>query len=116
IVGIRWRNVLGQRFIYLYPGHETGRYFQDGQTVPLSQTEDAGDLNEFLNRLGPILRAIDPAKANAFLDAVNTALAGNEVSVRQLIDDSAVLATRLGGMDKQIQSLITSSDTILGTY
>jgi phospholipid/cholesterol/gamma-HCH transport system substrate-binding protein len=115
IVGIRWRNVLGQRFIYLYPGRQQ-TYFQPGQTVPLSQTDNAGDLDQFLNRLGPILRAIDPEKANEFLDAMNAALAGNEVSVRQLLDDGAVLATRLNGMDRTIQSLISSSDTILGTY
>ena len=114
-VAIRWRNVLGQRFLYLYPGHAQARYV-DGQTVPLSQTQDAGDLGEFLNHLGPILRAIDPSKANAFLDAVNGALGGNETAVRQLIDNSAQLASSLGADDQQIKTLIDSSNTVLSTY
>ena len=130
VVGLRWRNVLGQRFLYLYPGagtqlvsfhgpaqirQQTG-YFQDGDRIPEEQTIDAGDLNEFLNTLGPILRAIDPDKANAFLDAMNTALGGNEVVVRQLLNSGGVLASRLGAMDEQIKTFISASDTVIHTY
>lgn len=114
IVAIRWRNVLGQRFIYVHPG--TGKPLQDGDVIPVSQTQEAGDLGQFLNELGPILKAIDPDKANAFLDSVNAALAGNAVAVRQLLDDGATLASRLGSMDNQIQTLIGSSDTVMSTY
>jgi phospholipid/cholesterol/gamma-HCH transport system substrate-binding protein len=116
IVAMRWRNVLGQRFLYLYPGAERGRYYRDGDRVPLSNTENAGDLGEFLNRLGPILRAIDPEKANAFLDAVNTALVGNEAAVRQLLDNGGTLAGRLGEMEDEIRTLVSSSDTVMSTY
>jgi virulence factor Mce-like protein len=115
-VAIRWRNVLGQRYLYLYPGTGNGAPLQDGDTIPLSHTENAGDLDQFLNELGPILRAIDPAKANAFVDAVNTALAGNTGEVRNLIDNGALLAGRLSSMDKQIQTLVGSSNTVISTY
>lgn len=115
IVALRWRNVLGLRFLYLYPG-TSGRYLQDGDILPESQTEPAGDIGEFLNHLGPILKAIDPSKANAFLDAVNTALAGNEASVRQLLSNGAVLSQRLADMDDEIRTLISSSDTVMAAY
>jgi phospholipid/cholesterol/gamma-HCH transport system substrate-binding protein len=115
VVAIRWRNLLGQRFLYLYPGTDT-HFYADDQTVPLSRTEDAGDIGQFLNDLGPILKAIDPEKANAFLDAMNQALSGNEATVRQLIGDGAVLSTRLSSMDDQIKTLISSSDTVISTY
>jgi phospholipid/cholesterol/gamma-HCH transport system substrate-binding protein len=116
VVAIRWRNILGQRFLYVYPGDGRGAALDDGDRVPLAQTEDAGDLGEFLNQLGPILKAIDPDKANAFLDSMNTALAGNEGAVRQLIGEGAFLAGRLSSMDDQIKSLIGSSDTVMATY
>ena len=116
IIAIRWRNVLGQRFVYIYPGHRDGKYFADGDVVPVSRTQDAGDLGALLNDLGPILRAIDPNKANAFLDAMNTALAGNTVGVRQLLDDGSVLAGRLGAMDRQIKTLVGTSNTVMSTY
>jgi phospholipid/cholesterol/gamma-HCH transport system substrate-binding protein len=116
VVAIRWRNVLGQRFLYVYPGNGRGRTYQGGDTIPLTQTENAGDLGEFLNHLGPILRAIDPDKANAFLDSMNSALAGNEAAVRILLDDGAVLSTRLGRMDDKVRTLISSSDTVMATF
>jgi phospholipid/cholesterol/gamma-HCH transport system substrate-binding protein len=116
VVAIRWRNVLGQRFLYLLPGSGQGPDYHDGDVVPLANTEDAGDLGQLLNELGPILKAIDPDKANAFLDAMNEALSGNEGTVRQLITEGGGLAQRLSGMDQQIQTLISSSDTVMSTY
>lgn len=116
VVALRWRNVLGLRFLYVYPGNGKGRVLEDGDTIPLSHTQDAADLGQFLNELGPILKAIDPDKANAFLEAMNTALSGNELAVRSLLGNGATLATRLSSMDRQIQTLIDSSDTVMTTY
>jgi phospholipid/cholesterol/gamma-HCH transport system substrate-binding protein len=114
-IAIRWRNVIGLRFLYVYP-IPGGRTLEDGDRVPITHTDSAGDIGELLNRLGPILKAIDPEKANQFLDAMNTALAGNEVVVRSLISQGSVLATDLGDMDQQIKSLLTSSDKIMAAY
>ncbi|HJP66624.1 MAG TPA: MlaD family protein [Actinomycetota bacterium] len=114
-VAIRWRNVLGQRFLYVYPG-TGGQPLHEGDLIPMTQTDTAGDIGEFLNHLGPILRAIDADKANAFLDAVNTALVGNEGNIQSLLTDGASLASQLADMDEQIKSLISSSNTILSTY
>lgn len=115
-VGIRWRNVLGLRYLYLFPGEGAGRTLEDGERIPVERTDTAGDIGELLNSLGPILRAIDPDKANAFLQAMNTALAGNEAIVRGLVSQGAVLATDLAEVDREIQSLIRSSDRILSAY
>jgi phospholipid/cholesterol/gamma-HCH transport system substrate-binding protein len=112
---IRWRNVLGQRYLYLYPT-DAGETLDEGDRIPLAQTSKAGDVGELLNSLGPILRSIDPEKANAFLDSMNTALSGNEVAVRQLIDNSAVLADDLASFDGQIGSAVESSDEILAVF
>lgn len=114
-IGIRWRNVIGLRFLYLYPG-AGGQRLEEGARIPDERTDEAGDIGEFLNRLGPILQAIDPEKANAFLDSVNTALAGNEATVQGLIADGSALAGQLGDMDQEIESLISSSDRITGAY
>src|SRR5204863_8311824 len=116
IVAIRWRNVLGLRFLYVYPGTGQGRALADGATIPVSQTEDAGDIGQFLNELGPILRAIDPQKANEFLDAVNTALGGSELAVRQLLTDGATLAGQPGTKDKEIGGRVANSSKIMAAY
>ena len=97
IVAIRWRNVLGLRFLYVYPGSGQSRVLRDGAVVPLSQTEDAGDIGQFL-------------------DAVNTALGGSEVAVRQLLTDGATLAGQLGTKDKEIGDLVANSSKIMAAY
>jgi virulence factor Mce-like protein len=114
-VAIRWRNVLGQRFIYVYPGDDN-ELFAEGDTIPSEQTKDVNDIGTFLNRLGPVLKAIDPDEANAFLDSVNTALQGNEKDVRELLDDGAVLAETLAGEDENIKDLIGSADEIMAAF
>ncbi|MQB00563.1 MAG: MCE family protein [Actinobacteria bacterium] len=114
-VGIRWRNVVGQRFIYVYPGEEKP-FYEEEDLVPAEQTRPPADIGEFLNRAGPILQAIHPEKANAFVDAINTALVGNEQTVRRLFDSGAVLAEELGANDEDISRLLESADTIMAAY
>ena len=114
-VSIRWRNVLGQRFLYVYPGDDE-EVWEEGDRIPVAQTEDVNDIGRFLNRVGPVLKAIDPDQANAFLDAINTALEGNEQDVRQLLDDGAKLAETLSNEDIEIKGLIRSSSKIMGAF
>ena len=114
-VAIRWRNVLGQRFVYIYPGDDD-QVWDEGDTIPLSHTNDVADIGEFLNRVGPILKAIDPEQANAFLDAVNTALANNEENVQSLLDAGASLASDLSERDGHIARTIENADTIMEAF
>jgi phospholipid/cholesterol/gamma-HCH transport system substrate-binding protein len=109
--GVRWRNVLGQKYLYLYPG-EDGEPLADGATIPLDQSVPSADVGDFLNAVGPVLQALDPEDANAFVQAVSEGLSGNEAQVRSLIDDSATLAQVLGGLDGQIGSVITNMDQV----
>ncbi len=113
--GIRWRNVVGQRFMYIYPGEEKP-FYEENDRIPSDMTRPPADIGEFLNSAGPILKAIDPEKANAFVDAINTALVGNEETVQRLFDNGAVLAQELGANDEDISRLLESSDTIMAAY
>jgi phospholipid/cholesterol/gamma-HCH transport system substrate-binding protein len=114
-ISIRWRNVLGQRFVYVYPGDDE-EVWEEGDRIPVAQTDDVNDIGTFINRVGPVLKAIDPDEANAFLDAMNTALEGNEQDVRRLLDDGAKLAETLSNEDIEIKGLIRSSSKIMGAY
>ncbi|WP_421121522.1 MCE family protein [Aquihabitans daechungensis] len=112
-VGVRWRNVLGQKYLYLYPQPD-GRRLEPGDRLPASNAVESADVGAFLNSIGPILQAIDPAKANAFIRAFNEALEGNEDKVRSLLSDTGDIATDLGGADVEIGSLIGHLDTVVG--
>lgn len=114
-ISLRWRNVLGQRFLYVHPGDDN-EYFEEDEVIPVTNTRDIADIGTFLNRLGPVLQAIDPRAANSFLNSINTALAGNEQSVRQLLNDGATLARTLGDEDDNIRGLLSAADEIMATY
>jgi phospholipid/cholesterol/gamma-HCH transport system substrate-binding protein len=109
---IRWRNLLGQRYLYLYPG-TAATVLRAGDRVTL--TRSVVDLGELFNRLGPIVKAIDPQQVNAFLDAVVGGLDGNEEKLRVALDNLASLAGTLGARDQAIGRLVENLDTVTGT-
>lgn len=106
---IRWRNLLGQRYLYLYPGSASTMIDHGGS---IKKTTSVVDLGELLNRLGPIVAAIDPAKVNTFLDTVVGALNGNEAKIGQSLDALAEIAATLGARDEAIGRLISNIDTV----
>ena len=108
---IRWRNLLGQRYVYVYPGRASTT-LAGGALV--RNTVSVVDLGELFNRLGPIVKAIDPAKVNQFLDTIVAALDGNEGKIRQSISDLAVLTKGLADRDEAIGRLITNANTVTG--
>jgi phospholipid/cholesterol/gamma-HCH transport system substrate-binding protein len=109
---IRWRNLIGQRYIYLYPG-ESSEALEDGDVI--EKTASVIDLGELFNRLGPIVGSIDPAQVNDFLETITAALDGREDLVGQSLDDLATLTKGLATRDETIQRLITNLDTVAQT-
>lgn len=112
--GLRWRNVLGQKYLYLYPGTGGGT-LQEGDRLPAGNAVGSAEVGELLNAVAPVLRAIDPTQANRFITTLNDALAGNEERVRDLLGSSATLSRDLGAADDQVGSLIENLDTVVGT-
>lgn len=109
---VRWRNLLGQRYVYLYPG-EASTVLRDGDSV--GRTRSVVDLGELFNRLGPIVQAVEPEQVNIFLDAVVGALDGNQAKLSRAIDDLARLSAGLASRDQAISRLIENLDTVAGT-
>lgn len=109
---IRWRNLIGQRYVYLYPG-ESAEALQDGDVI--EETASVVDLGELFDRLGPIVGAIDPAQVNEFLNTITAALDGREGMVGQALDDLAALTSGLASRDQAIQRLVGNLDTVAQT-
>jgi phospholipid/cholesterol/gamma-HCH transport system substrate-binding protein len=109
---IRWRNLIGQRYVYLLPG-EAPVAIQDGAAIPT--TISVVDLGELFNRLGPIVGALDSSQINAFLETVGQALEGNEASVSKTIDDLAFFVKGLADRDQAIGRLLVNLETVAGT-
>lgn len=109
---IRWRNLIGQRYVYLYPGKNTVTKLTNGKDV--ATTESVVDLGELFNELGPIVSAIDEGKVNDFLDTITQALDGNQDKLGKAIDDLSVLLKGLGERDAAIGRLVENLNTVAG--
>lgn len=108
---VRWRNLLGQRYVYVYPG-SASTTLEDGGHI--DKTQSVVELGELFNRLGPIVKALDPSKVNQFLDTITAALDGNEMKLQQAIADLATLTKGLASRDAAIGRLIENSNTVAG--
>jgi phospholipid/cholesterol/gamma-HCH transport system substrate-binding protein len=111
---VRWRNLIGQRYVYFLPG-DSPETLQDDDAIPLERTESVVDLGELFEKLGPIVSSIDPQQVNAFLDTITQALDGREEKVGQALDDLAVLTKALASRDEAVQRLNTNLDVVADT-
>lgn len=113
-VTIRWRDVFGLRFLYVTPGE--GDVVAASHRFDTSATQGAVDLNVLLQRLVPVMQALDPEVQNELLAALSEGLVGNDDEIRGLIEDGATLATELASRDQQIEGLIRDATTVVSAY
>src|SRR2546423_2840145 len=111
-VGLRYRNVLGEKYLYVYPG-SSGRVMSSGSTIPMNQAVSSADIDAFLNALGPFIRAIHPQEGNLFVQAMVSALEGNQDQVTQLLGNTATVSNTLGNLNQQVGSVIDNFNTVL---
>lgn|GEM_PF-975776 len=112
-VGLRWHNVIGQQFLYLYPGRSASM-LRPGARIPLSHTVAGADIGALLNSLGPLLGALHPAQANQVVEAIASALQGNEAQVDALISNAATVSQTVGSVDAQVGQVIDDLHQVLG--
>ena len=111
---IRWRNLIGQRYVYVNPDpnpHPVTKLV-NGE---IKSTTSTVDLGELFNRLGPIVTSLDSKQINDFLDTVSQALDGNQDKIGKAIDDLSTLAKGLATRDQSIGHLIDNLNTVAGT-
>ncbi len=109
---VRWRNLIGQRFLYLDPGDASTLI--EGDTT-ITDTDSVADLGALFNSLGPIVGALDESQVNEFLETITGALEGNADRLGQALDDLATLSSGLAGRDDAIGRLVENLNTVAGT-
>lgn len=112
-VGLQWQNVLGEQFLYLYPG-SSGPTLRPGGTLGLTQDVPGADIGALLNSLGPLLGALHPQQANQIVQSLADALQGNESQINDLINNAATVSQTVGSVDTQVGQVVTDLDQVLG--
>jgi phospholipid/cholesterol/gamma-HCH transport system substrate-binding protein len=108
---VRWRNLLGQRVVYLYPG-EAEDMLQDDDEI--ARTRDVVDIGALIDELGGLVGAVDPDQFNQLITAVAGAVDGNEARVGELLDSAGSLLGVLADRDQTIQGLLDDFNTVSG--
>jgi phospholipid/cholesterol/gamma-HCH transport system substrate-binding protein len=112
---VRYRNLLGQRYVALTEGAGDGTRLRPGGTIPLSRTQPALDLNALLNGFKPLFAALSPADVNQLATEIIRTLQGEGGTVNSLLAHTASLTTTLADRDELIGSVIGNLNSVLET-
>jgi phospholipid/cholesterol/gamma-HCH transport system substrate-binding protein len=111
---IRYRNLIGQRYLALTEGAGTGR-LRPGAVIPLAQTSPALDLTALFNGFRPLFTALTPQDVNSLAYEIIQVLQGESGTVSDLLAHTASLSTALADRDTVIGRVITNLNTVLST-
>src|SRR4051812_672078 len=111
---IRYRNLIGQRYLALVDGPTDGNNLPKGATIPLARTRPALDLNQLFNGFRPLLTALSPADVNKLSAELIQVLQGEGPAVDSLFRQVGSLTNTLADRDKLIGDVIDNLDAVLG--
>ncbi|UUU21860.1 MCE family protein [Streptomyces sp. DSM 40750] len=112
---VRYRNLVGQRYIALTEGVGDSTRLRPGGTIPLSRTQPALDLNALLNGFKPLFAALSPNDVNQLATEIIKTLQGEGGTVNSLLAHTASLTTTLADRDELIGSVIDNLNSVLKT-
>lgn len=113
--GARWRNVIGQRFLYLYP-NPGGVVLPEESVIPVERSVPVADLAAFVGEITPLLEAIDPVSQNKLTEALNDVLIGREDDIQNLVVNLTELADTVSAEEPEIRAVIANANLLLGEY
>lgn len=113
---IKFRNLVGQRYIALTQGSEGAKtLLKPGSTIPPERTQEALDLNVLLNGFKPVFQALSPEDTNKFAYEIVQTLQGESGNVQNLLARTSSLTNTLAGRDQLIGDVIANLSQVLDT-
>ncbi len=115
ILQLRYRNLVGERYVAIQQGAGTGTEIDPQRTIPLAQTRNALDLTVLFNGFRPLLQALDPKTVNEVSFEIIQTLQGEGGTLEQLLARTASLTTTLANKDAVIGRVIDNLTSVLDT-
>ncbi|SFK32740.1 MCE family protein [Geodermatophilus ruber] len=113
---IRYRNLVGQRYIALTEGEgSAGRTLEEEAVIPLARTRPALDLTTLFGGFQPLFQALSPDDVNRLSFEIIQVFQGEGGTVQSLLGHVASLTSSLADRDAVIGSVIDNLSTVLGT-
>jgi phospholipid/cholesterol/gamma-HCH transport system substrate-binding protein len=115
IVRLRYRNLVGERYLAITEGPGSADVLNAGATIPLAQTRNALDLTILFNGFRPLFQALDPQSTNEVAFELVQTLQGEGGTLETLMQRTASLTNTLADRDAVIGRVITNLSTVLDT-
>jgi len=110
---IRYRNLVGQRYISLTQEIGDSGTLPEGATIPVSQTSPALDLTVLFNGFKPLFQALSPSDINQLSYEIIQVFQGEGGTLEGLLSHTASITSTLADRDKVIGSLIDNLNQVL---
>jgi phospholipid/cholesterol/gamma-HCH transport system substrate-binding protein len=131
VIQIKFRNLVGQRYLSVEPPTPTGTGDSDiqpasattgadstikpGHTFGVDETRPALDLTVLFNGFRPLLQMLNPDDVNALSAQIIAVFQGEDATVDGLLKSTASLTSTLADKDQVIGELITSLSGVMTT-
>jgi phospholipid/cholesterol/gamma-HCH transport system substrate-binding protein len=112
---VRYRNLVGQRYIALTQGPAAvGATLPPGSVIPVTQTTPALDLTVLFGGFQPLFQALDPTQVNQLATEIIQVLQGEGGTLESLLAHTASLTSTLAGKDAVIGRLVDNLNSVVG--
>ena len=112
---IRYRNLVGQRYISLTQGVGDTSPLTEDSTIPMARTFPALDLTVLFNGFKPLFAALTPADINKLSYEIVQVFQGEGDNIEGLLGNTASITQTLASRDKVIGQLIDNLNDVLAT-
>jgi phospholipid/cholesterol/gamma-HCH transport system substrate-binding protein len=113
---IKYRNLIGQRYISLaIGGGDPNAVLRPGQTIPIERTAPALNLTVLFNGFKPLFQALNPDDVNKLAGELIQVLQGEGGTIDSVLAHTASLTKAIAGKDEVIGQVIDNLNTVLTT-
>jgi phospholipid/cholesterol/gamma-HCH transport system substrate-binding protein len=111
---IKYRNMVGQRYIALERGEKlSSALLAEGDEIPLDRTRPALDLTDLFNGFKPLFQALSPEDVNDLSGEIVQVLQGEGGTVDSLLAHTGSLTSTLADRDQVIGDVIENLNSVL---
>jgi phospholipid/cholesterol/gamma-HCH transport system substrate-binding protein len=110
---IRYRNLVGQRYISLTETIGDTAQLDEGSTLPVDQTSPALDLTVLFNGFKPLFQALSPEDLNKLSYEIIRVFQGEGGTLEGLLQSTASVTQTLADRDQVISDLIDNLNRVL---
>jgi phospholipid/cholesterol/gamma-HCH transport system substrate-binding protein len=112
---IKYRNLVGQRYLALSQEPGSARPLTDGGRIPKERTHEALDLTVLFNGFKPLFAALSPNDVNELSSLLIQTLQGEGGDINTLLAKTASLTSAIADRDAVIGRTVDNLNDVLGT-